>query len=131
MTFGHNGLAFDLTHEAITSVEVERGLTSTTLRAVHLSIWNHEACEGRYGAALTQNMLCAGEVGGGKDACQGDSGGPLVTEVGARGRYVLAGVVSWGHRCALPNYPGVYVRVANYVTWISEHINRSETCGSI
>ena len=34
---------------------------------------------------ITDDMLCANERGGGKDACQGDSGGPLVTANGEDG----------------------------------------------
>ena len=34
---------------------------------------------------ITDDMLCANERGGGKDACQGDSGGPLVTANGGDG----------------------------------------------
>ena len=36
-------------------------------------------------AYITDDMLCANERGGGKDACQGDSGGPLVTANGGDG----------------------------------------------
>lgn len=73
-------------------------------------------CRNAYAAAgltVTDNEFCAGHLGeGGKDACGGDSGGPVI----ANGQ--LVGLVSWGVGCARPQYPGVYVRVANYITWI-------------
>jgi secreted trypsin-like serine protease len=64
-------------------------------------------------------MLCAGAPEGGKDACQGDSGGPLVVPDGASG-WLQAGVVSWGNLCALPAWPGVYTRVANFTGWVDD-----------
>ena len=39
---------------------------------------------------------------------QGDSGGPLVR----LSSYQQIGIVSWGHSCAMPNYPGVYTYVS-------------------
>ena len=60
-----------------------------------------------YQGRITENMLCAGLDGGGKDACQGDSGGPLT-----RGN-TLVGITSWGAGCAFPNYYGVYARVSS------------------
>lgn len=50
----------------------------------------------------------------GKDSCAGDSGGPLVRESDK----VLIGLVSWGHGCALPLNPGVYVDVVSVRRWI-------------
>ena len=45
-------------------------------------------CRKNYGydkTYITDDMICANEVGGGKDACQGDSGGPMVTANGDDG----------------------------------------------
>ncbi|KAJ6656826.1 hypothetical protein lerEdw1_003157 [Lerista edwardsae] len=94
------------------------GRTSDTLRSVHLPIISTWKCNSSasYSGYITKNMLCAGFSAGGKDACQGDSGGPLVCE----GR--VFGIVSWGHSCASPRYPGVYTAVANFQKWIYKTI---------
>uniref|UniRef100_A0A8C5QCT2 Peptidase S1 domain-containing protein n=1 Tax=Leptobrachium leishanense TaxID=445787 RepID=A0A8C5QCT2_9ANUR len=66
---------------------------------------------------ITDNMLCAGILEGGRDACQGDSGGPLICDL------VLHGITSWGHRpCAELNKPGIYTKVTRYMEWISQTI---------
>ena len=46
-----------------------------------------------YAGLISDDMLCAGGVGG-KDTCRGDSGGPLTVKVS--GHHTLVGVVSWG-----------------------------------
>ncbi|HEV7858993.1 MAG TPA: serine protease [Pyrinomonadaceae bacterium] len=79
-----------------------------------------------YDGRITDNMICAGVLAGGKDACQGDSGGPLTVQTETEPK--LAGVVSWGDGCARPNKVGIYTRVANYVTWVSDCVSNSPTC---
>jgi len=66
---------------------------------------------------LSDNMMCAGHMDGGKDTCQGDSGGPLVCKQG--GRWWQYGVASWGYGCALKDNPGVYSDVVKYLPWIT------------
>ena len=61
---------------------------------------------------------------GGKDSCQGDSGGPLVVPQNyTKDSAIIYGVVSFGYGCAQPDAPGVYTRVANYVSWIQNNMN--------
>ena len=36
------------------------------------------------------------------------------------GRWVVAGVTSWGELCGITNKPGVYTKVAAYIQWINE-----------
>ena len=85
-------------------------------------------------------MICAGAIGGGRDACQGsinfsetenyklilgDSGGPLICEI--NGNAVLAGVTSWGIGCARAGSPGEWAKVSNYLDWMNNHLPELET----
>ncbi|XP_013133133.1 PREDICTED: trypsin CFT-1-like [Papilio polytes] len=95
-----------------------KGPSSEQLR--HVQVWtvNQNTCRQRYAArrVVTDNMLCSGWLGvGGRDQCQGDSGGPLIHN------NVVVGVCSWGHECALANYPGVNARVSRYTSWIQSN----------
>jgi hypothetical protein len=90
------------------------GFESDTLRQVQLDILADSVCESptSYGTVFhRETMLCAGEVVGGQDTCQGDSGGPLVVPIGG-GTFRLVGDTSFGFGCALPNFPGIYGRLA-------------------
>ena len=90
------------------------------LQEVKVPLYNREQCIADYTqdgeTGITDNMICAGFVEGGKDSCQGDSGGPLIFK--HEEQWYQAGVVSFGNGCAAPNAPGVYARVANYNDWV-------------
>ncbi|KAM9457472.1 polyserase-2-like [Clarias gariepinus] len=95
------------------------------LQEVQVPIIGNRMCNCLYGVGTINNdMLCAGFLQGGKDSCQGDSGGPLVIKQGSQ--WIQTGIVSFGNKCALPNYPGVYTSVSQYQNWISQTINTNQ-----
>ena len=96
----------------------ERGPAQRRLRVARVPLVGDGVCAASYRASgfdfVPAEMLCAGRAReGGVDACQGDSGGPLVRRDDA-GRWVQAGIVSWGYGCGRPGYPGVYTEVATF-----------------
>ncbi|XP_056309984.1 tryptase gamma [Danio aesculapii] len=95
------------------------------LQEVNVPIVGNNLCNCLYGggSSITNNMMCAGLLQGGKDSCQGDSGGPMVIK--SFNTWIQAGVVSFGNGCADPNYPGVYARVSQYQNWISQYVTAS------
>ncbi len=68
---------------------------------------------------ISDDMIIAGADG--MDSCQGDSGGPMVVEDG-EGWYKVAGIVSFGVECGLPNFPGVYARVSYFENWLNQYL---------
>ncbi|XP_059204094.1 transmembrane protease serine 9 [Centropristis striata] len=91
------------------------------LMEVEVPVEGNRQCKCDYGVdEITDNMICAGLRGGGKDSCQGDSGGPMVSKQG--GVWIQSGIVSFGEGCALAERPGVYARVSQYQDWINGHI---------
>ncbi|XP_047993032.1 uncharacterized protein LOC125231610 isoform X2 [Leguminivora glycinivorella] len=102
----------------------DNGKYQNILKEVDVPILPHGVCQNQlrqtrlgYNYELNPGFLCAGGEEG-KDACKGDGGGPLVCEHG--GTWQLVGVVSWGIGCGQPGVPGVYVKVAHYLDWISQ-----------
>jgi len=98
----------------------ENGGMPAILQEVAVPVVTDNQCRQTYGyTRIVDSMMCAGYSHGTKDACQGDSGGPFVCE--ENGRFVLAGVVSWGNGCARPGYYGVYTQVSHFLSWIESN----------
>jgi secreted trypsin-like serine protease len=96
----------------------EGGTSQHALRAGAVPFVDDHRCHRAYEAAGYQfskpDMICAGDFRrGGVDSCQGDSGGPLARR-DESGRWVQVGVVSWGHGCARPGFPGVYTQLSAF-----------------
>ncbi|XP_053559239.1 transmembrane protease serine 11C-like isoform X2 [Bombina bombina] len=100
---------------------LKEGGKSPTLQQAVVKIINKDTCGSNkmYGSLIKPSMICAGYEEGKIDSCQGDSGGPLATKQ-ENGTWVLAGIVSFGYRCALPNKPGIYSDVTYLRNWIRQ-----------
>ncbi|KAG9510691.1 hypothetical protein GZH46_00758, partial [Fragariocoptes setiger] len=96
------------------------GKSSNVLRQADLQIVPQSTCAKAFSqfVKITRHYVCAAYFGpkGRKDSCQGDSGGPLL--IVQSGHFYIYGIVSFGHRCATPGFPGVYTRVNQYLSWI-------------
>ncbi|XP_045712277.1 kallikrein-1 isoform X1 [Phyllostomus hastatus] len=85
------------------------------LQCVDLELLPNEDCVKGHPEKVTDVMLCAGYLKGGKDTCTGDSGGPLICDG------MLQGISSWGHTpCGRPKKPGVFTKVISMLDWIKE-----------
>ncbi|XP_040902734.1 transmembrane protease serine 13a [Toxotes jaculatrix] len=100
------------------------GTVSKDLMEVTVDIIDTQVCNSPrvYGGAVTTNMLCAGDLEGGKDSCQGDSGGPLVCQ--GEDHWYLTGLTSWGAGCGEKNKPGVYTKVSSVLPWIYSNMQQ-------
>ncbi|KAL9981487.1 hypothetical protein ACROYT_G010194 [Oculina patagonica] len=97
------------------------GSSSPVLREAWVDLVGKDTCnsESSYNGTIGKNFLCAGFKEGGTDACSYDSGGPLACPMlDGDGRWMLAGIVSWGEACALPHKYGVYTNVHEYTSWM-------------
>ncbi|XP_071865345.1 venom protease-like isoform X1 [Bombus fervidus] len=90
---------------------------TNALMELQLPVVTNAACKKAYedfDVTITNKVICAGgDPRGGKDACGADSGGPLM--IPQQFTYYQIGIVSSGHNCGVPNYPGVYTRVTSYL----------------
>ncbi|WP_019027351.1 trypsin-like serine protease [Colwellia piezophila] len=102
------------------------------LHQVELTLLSNELCKEKLAQAysvfqnanilpeqvgLTDSMICANYLGGGKGSCQGDSGGPLLVNTNLGWQQI--GIVSYGIGCASADFPGVYARVGKFTQWIN------------
>ncbi|XP_029372746.1 transmembrane protease serine 13a isoform X2 [Echeneis naucrates] len=106
------------------TTEAGSGTVSRDLMEVAVNIIDTQVCNSPrvYGNMVTKNMICAGDLDGGKDSCQGDSGGPLVCQ--GDSRWYLVGITSWGSGCGDRNKPGVYTRVSSVLPWIYRNMQK-------
>ncbi|XP_066587672.1 serine proteinase stubble [Prorops nasuta] len=103
----------------------DEGPLPSILQEVAVPVINNTVCESMYKNAgyiehIPNIFICAGWRKGGSDSCEGDSGGPMVIQRAKDKRWILAGVISWGIGCAVPNQPGVYTRISEFREWINQ-----------
>ncbi|KAM6224353.1 granzyme A-like [Rhynchocyon petersi] len=97
---------------------------SSTLQEVNVTVIDRKICNGEkyynYNPVIGFQMICAGNLKGGKDTCDGDSGSPLICDG------VFRGITSFGRsgKCGDPQTPGIYTRLSKKpLTWIAMTIN--------
>lgn len=97
------------------------GSRSAIKQKLGIKVYDQERCRTKFAtkkAEITPKQLCAGGDFA-KDSCHGDSGGPLMK---LQKVWTLEGVVSYGNRCGLEDWPGVYTRVQEYMNWIRDQV---------
>ncbi|XP_039443000.1 CLIP domain-containing serine protease B9-like isoform X2 [Culex pipiens pallens] len=94
-----------------------KGSRSPIKQKLGIKVYDQDRCRAKFAtkkADITSKQMCAGGDFA-KDSCHGDSGGPLMK---LQKVWTLEGVVSFGNRCGLEDWPGVYSRVLAYMDWI-------------
>ncbi|XP_044537045.1 granzyme A [Gracilinanus agilis] len=96
---------------------------SETLREVNVTVIDRKICNDKhhynFDPVIGLDMICAGNLKGGKDSCNGDSGGPLICKDN------FVGITSFGlpGKCGVPQGPGVYTRLTKeHLNWIKNTI---------
>ncbi|XP_027047208.1 chymotrypsinogen B-like [Pocillopora damicornis] len=106
------------------------GSAANILQQARLPVASHSDCSRINGRLLPvddTSMICAG--GQGKGGCQGDSGGPFVCA--EKGRWVLRGAVSWGHRMCRTDHYTVFARLSSFIEWINRKKSGTSGGGSV
>ncbi|XP_049624091.1 granzyme A-like [Suncus etruscus] len=93
--------------------------SSNTLREVNIMVIDRKICNDpehyNYNPVIGKNMICAGDLKGGRDSCNGDSGSPLICDG------IFRGITSFGMpgKCGDRKGPGIYTRLSQkYIDWI-------------
>ena len=95
------------------------------LHEVGVTIFADGNC-GSWNNWMTDDMICAGLMEGGKDACYGDIGGPLVVADPAQNNAMtLAGVASFG---GCGDSLGIYSEVSHNINWARNQMTNLQTC---
>ncbi|KAJ3628034.1 hypothetical protein MTP99_015360 [Tenebrio molitor] len=99
--------------------DVEDGMLAGKLLEARVPLHDNAICRKKYGHAVSirSGHMCAGHLDGSSGTCVGDSGGPLQCAT-PDGRWMLAGITSFGSGCAKPGFPDVYTRLSYYLPWI-------------
>ncbi|XP_028639825.1 granzyme A [Grammomys surdaster] len=94
---------------------------SDTLREVNITVIDRKICNDQkhynFNPVIGLNMICAGNLRGGKDSCEGDSGSPLLCEG------IFRGITAFGlpKKCGDPRGPGIYTFLSDkHLKWIKK-----------
>lgn len=109
------------------------GKPSNILQQVQVPIHETKVCPEQYEKEhvlvvmfknFTDDVLCAGDLSGGKDSCKMDSGSPLMLPVFEEGHFPFyqIGIVSYGIGCARARLPSVYANITNFADWITQRL---------
>ncbi|XP_032870073.1 trypsin-like [Amblyraja radiata] len=98
------------------AVSLQTAFRGDQLQCLDAPVMSEVDCHGSYPGMITDNMMCVGYKGRGRDSCQTDPGGPVVCNG------VLQGIESGGTCVRSFEHPGFYTRVCHYVYWIHSTI---------
>lgn len=95
--------------------------TPLGMRGAQIPVVTSRRCAFMYNDQfIADTMTCAGD-GYNADGCDGDSGSPLTFRNENDDVYTLWAMNSWSNMpCASGGYPGVYVRVSNFLQWVKD-----------
>eukprot|EP00092_Neocalanus_flemingeri_P037937 GFUD01041294.1.p1 GENE.GFUD01041294.1~~GFUD01041294.1.p1 ORF type:complete len:377 (-),score=82.79 GFUD01041294.1:53-1183(-) len=108
-----------------------KGPTSNSLLQGIISVDSIQECKKKFtqfnNVVIGKTNICAIDFNARVSPCLGDDGGPMVIlkrRDDRKFRYHLIGVVSFGYRCAVKGFPGVYTRVTEYDQWIRDTVSK-------